>query len=560
MMAPSKDVCAFYFSPIIPNDTAKTGKCWTCNKCGKSKLKSGGWTNLLNHARSCVGSTFESDYESLHADQLQRGRITAFVHRVNDAERDMYKWIEWVVMKNQPLSMVDCPLTREGMQYKAVTSKSLRKNMLALCQEMKESVKSKLPDKFALVFDGWTEGTEHFIGITASYVSKGVDQVVTHTLLSMRPLLADDIVGMTASDHLHHLSKVLRQYGKTEVNIVCLVGDNCSVNKCMSRLLKVPLLGCGSHKLNLAVRKWISNQPQLEETISKVATVMKKASTLKVSAQLRKLTSLQTVRENDTRWSSTFEMIARFFRIQFELSAVSDLIPLIPTLVECDLLTKGFEHLKHFHEITVMLQKEGITFLRVREIFDEILEDYPELGSYLAVDAEIVVDVTFERALMQIAKGMVLTNEQLLRVKGLLAPTDATYMADCDNISNVGTVVRQEDELSYAQKVDARIKRRKTNEDAIATKYVNLSILCGTSVVCERLFSVAKNILSDTRKKTSPPVFEAIILLKMNRSEWDVYMMGKAMGRLNGASANAADNTAAIAGAVDVDDDDLFYT
>ncbi len=144
-----------------------------------------------------------------------------------------------------------------------------------------------------LVFDGWTEGTEHFIGITASYMPKRADQVVTHTLLSMRPLLADEIKGMTACDHLHHLSKVMRQYGKTEANVVYLVGDNCNVNQCMSRLLKVPLLGCGSHKFNLAVRKWISNQPQLEKRISKVATVMKKASTLKVSAQLRKLTSLQ---------------------------------------------------------------------------------------------------------------------------------------------------------------------------------------------------------------------------------------------------------------------------
>jgi hypothetical protein len=52
----------------------------------------------------------------------------------------------------------------------------------------------------------------------------------------------------------------------------------------------VPLLGCGSLKFNLAVQKWISNQPLLEETISKVTTVMKKASTLKVSAQPRKLT------------------------------------------------------------------------------------------------------------------------------------------------------------------------------------------------------------------------------------------------------------------------------
>ena len=193
---------------------------------------------------------------------------------------------------------------------------------------MKESVKCKLPDNFSLVFDWWTEGTEHFIGITASYMPKRADHVVTHMILSMRPLLADEINGMTACDHLHHLSKMLRQYGKTEANVVFLVGDNCNVNQCMSRLLKVPLLGCGSHKFNLAVRKWISNQPQLEETISKVVTVMKKASTpLKVSAQLRKLTSLQPVKENDTRWTSTFNMLERFFRIQAELSAVSDLIP-----------------------------------------------------------------------------------------------------------------------------------------------------------------------------------------------------------------------------------------
>ena len=53
-------------------------------------------------------------------------------------------------------------------------------------------------------------------------------------------------------------------------------------------------------------------------------------------------------------------MLERFFRIQVELSAVSDLIPLIPTLVECSLLTRGFEHLERFHAVTIMLQKEVI--------------------------------------------------------------------------------------------------------------------------------------------------------------------------------------------------------
>ncbi len=86
---------------------------------------------------------------------------------------------------------------------------------------------------------------------------------------------------------------------------------------------------------------------------------MKKASALKVSAQLRKLTSLQPVKENDTRWTSTFNMLERFFRIQAELSADSDLIPLIPTLIECSLLTRGFEHLEQFRAVAIMLQKEG---------------------------------------------------------------------------------------------------------------------------------------------------------------------------------------------------------
>jgi hypothetical protein len=56
-----------------------------------------------------------------------------------------------------------------------------------------------LPEKFVLVLDGWTEGTEHYIGVSASYnrVQNGKD-VAVQILLSMQPLLADGIEGMTA--------------------------------------------------------------------------------------------------------------------------------------------------------------------------------------------------------------------------------------------------------------------------------------------------------------------------------------------------------------------------
>ena len=141
---------------------------------------------------------------------------------------------------------------------------------------------------------------------------------------------------------------------------------------------------------------------------------MKKASTLKVSAQLRKLTELNTVRQNDTRWSSTYQMTEQFFRIRAELSAISDSLPcLLPTHVECDIMRKGFVHLEQFHQVTVMLQKEGITLLEVRDLFEEVMEDYPELGGHLSKDSKIVVNPVFEQAVLKLSKNLVLWNSKV---------------------------------------------------------------------------------------------------------------------------------------------------
>ena len=102
----------------------------------------------------------------------------------------------------------------------------------------------------------------------------------------MKPLLADGVKGMTAQDHLTHISRILQLYGKQTLNAICLVGDNCSVNQSLAHAMSVPLIGCGSHKLNVAVRKWIKEQPNLKDIIAKVAAVMKKASTDRKSTRL----------------------------------------------------------------------------------------------------------------------------------------------------------------------------------------------------------------------------------------------------------------------------------
>jgi hypothetical protein len=85
---------------------------------------------------------------------------------------------------------------------------------------------------------------------------------------------------------------------------------------------------------------------------------------------------------------------------------------------------------------------------------------------------------------------------------------------------------------SYSQLLQRKLKRQKQE---IASEqqdvHLNLDMLPGTSVNCKRLFSNAKFILSDTRKRTTPSLFEALLLLKVNRSYWNVYWVGKAMGQ-----------------------------
>jgi hypothetical protein len=92
---------------------------------------------------------------------------------------------------------------------------------------------------------------------------------------------------------------------------------------------------------------------------------MKKASTLKIAAKLRKLTAYSTVCENDTRWSSTFQMLSRFFKIQQQLGVIVELLELLPTHVEIDILSKALRSLSKFNQITVMLQRDGISFVEV---------------------------------------------------------------------------------------------------------------------------------------------------------------------------------------------------
>ncbi len=79
-----------------------------------------------------------------------------------------------------------------------------------------------------------------------------------------------------------------------------------------------------------------------------------------------------------------------------------------------------------------------------------------------------------------------------------------------------------DDEERYAARVAKRLKVQKFENSIGREQYINVEVIPGTSVNCERLLSLAKNhILTNTRKNTMPALFEVLIFLKVNRSLWD---------------------------------------
>ena len=77
---------------------------------------------------------YVADYDTLKSERTTASPMSSFVIRVSEKELHMFKWIEWIVIRNQPLSMADCLLTHEGMKYTDTCSRIVRQNILALAK------------------------------------------------------------------------------------------------------------------------------------------------------------------------------------------------------------------------------------------------------------------------------------------------------------------------------------------------------------------------------------------------------------------------------------------
>lgn len=168
--------------------------------------------------------------------------------------KNMHDWIELVVMKNLALSLVDDALFRKAMSYDPICSNTLKKYMYLLCLKMEVRMRERLPAKFGIIFDRWSEGSDHYIVLFACYNENG--QLKTY-LLAFQPIPDYDheiYYQLTAAAHQEFIISTLAHYQRDPDTLTFLVGDNSITNHSLATRCGVPLVGCGSHRLNLAVK------------------------------------------------------------------------------------------------------------------------------------------------------------------------------------------------------------------------------------------------------------------------------------------------------------------
>ena len=149
--------------------------------------------------------------------------------------------------------------------------------MELVTKEVEKRIQSALPEKLALALaiDGWTKNSTHFVGVFAIYPAANT-QGYDSALLAFSPLFSE--TRFTANDHYQFLEWVLSVYGKTMSDVIAIIGDNAEVNKALSNLCEKPLIGCASHRFNLAVSLFLKEHTEI---IAKISDIMIKLRTLK---------------------------------------------------------------------------------------------------------------------------------------------------------------------------------------------------------------------------------------------------------------------------------------
>ena len=98
-----------------------------------------------------------------------------------------------------------------------------------------------------------------------------------HTaLLGFSPMMSETF--FTGADRVELIQYILSVFNKSLANVVAIIGDNAELNKSTANLCGISLIGCVSHKVQLAVSRYLGRNECL---LNKINTLMGKLKSFK---------------------------------------------------------------------------------------------------------------------------------------------------------------------------------------------------------------------------------------------------------------------------------------
>lgn len=511
--------------------------------------KGRGFTNPFDHLVSCY-----KPKEQLFAEVRQRWSQTLTPHvHFTEREQAIFSFIQLIVLKNVPISAVEDNLYRSFCKYDVDLSRQTLKNvMFNLVELVENKITCEMTStKGSIMHDGWTHAGTHHIGLFAMYAindeKTGKSQVRT-PLLSMSPMAMmckcpryececdAETTSFDSQTHAEHIRSIFSLYSIPISSwLICQVTDNCNVNGLISELLSIPHVGCSSHKLNLEVETMVQADQNLKSCLELVHTTMTDVrGKLRNRAMLRNLTSLCPVVENKTRWSGKCHMLRRFCVIYDHLRAVCEQENATVSMN----LTPSFkanvkrlsDQLDEIDSVTKFLQTEHLSLADCRVALDTLIElvaeqkDDPEsklhncmMGTgHISSNSRHCRNKSFESGVIKIQRNSIRTMTQAEKraCRALLLESEG-------NIDDMNAA-----ESSVLSEIK---KRRKLSHSS--PKYMDASFILGSVALVERLWSLARNVLTDNRKNCSPILIEAILFLKVNSAYWDCTTVAAAISK-----------------------------
>ena len=122
-----------------------------------------GWTNLINHVNREHREAVE-----LLSKTPSRDHQGILRYLTPKKGKNIFGWMEIIMFGLRPFSTVDDKILQRHLNLDPISVNTFKKNIDSVVKTVKRKITDVLPDRFALVFDGWSSGDTHFIAIFAT--------------------------------------------------------------------------------------------------------------------------------------------------------------------------------------------------------------------------------------------------------------------------------------------------------------------------------------------------------------------------------------------------------